>query len=153
MLFDDHGLLGQFFHFRVSDAEAITFVLLDLDRFHKLLCGGVSVVNHLDGLATQVAAQNGRLTRCEGGLVNVKFIGVHSTLHHRFAQAVGAGDKHDIPETGFRIQGEHNATGSGLTAHHLLDASRQGYLFVVKTVMDAIGNGAVIEQRGEDLLY
>ena len=88
MLFNDHGLLGQFFHFRIGDGKTITVFLLHLHGFNKLTFTRFGMVNHLDGLAAEVTAQYRRTSGFQGRFVYVEFVRVHGTLHHSFTEAV-----------------------------------------------------------------
>src|SRR5690606_37015267 len=120
-----------------------------LDRTPGL---GFFAVDHLDRLAAQVAAQNRRATGLQGRLVHVKLVRVDRTLHHGFAQTVGAGDEYHVTEAGLGIQGEEHAGGAGFRAHHALHAGGQGDQLVVEALVHAVGDGAVVEERGEDFL-
>src|SRR5690554_4336344 len=153
VLFDDHGLLGQFFYFRVGDGEAVALVVVYLHGLHKLTFAGLGMVNHLDGLAAQVTAQHRRTARFQGRLVYIEFVRVYRALYHCLAQAIGRGDKHHVTETGFSVQGKHDAAGSGFTAHHFLDTGRQRHQLVVKAVVNPVGNRTVVEQGGKYFFY
>ena len=106
-------------------------------------------IDHLDQFGTASAAQNGRPVRRQGGFVDIKFIRVDRALHHAFAQPPGRGDEHHPFKSGFGVAGEHHAAGAEVAAHHLLNSDRQGDFGVVKPLVDAIGDGAIIEQRSE----
>ncbi len=98
VLFDDHRLLGQFADFRVGQAETCALGLVHINGFHRTTGLGLVAVDHLDGFAAQVAAQDGRTTSFKGVLVYVEFVRVDRALYDGFAQAVGAGDKHHVTE-------------------------------------------------------
>ncbi len=84
--------------------------------------------------------------------MHIEFVRVHRALHHGLAQAIGGGDEDRIAEAGFGIQGEEHAGGAGFGAHHALHASGQGDQLVVEALVHAVGDGAIIEERGEDFL-
>ena len=123
MLLDNHRLTCQVFHLGVSDAEAVAVFLLHLHCFNEFTFTGLGVVDHLDGLAAQIATQDGRPTGFESRLVYVEFIRVYSTLNDGLTQTVRGSYKYHVTEAGFCVEGEHNATGRRLTAHHFLDTS------------------------------
>lgn len=83
----------QFADFSVGQAETRALGLVHINGFLRRRSSLIAV-DHLDGLAAQVAAQDGRATRFEVPCVR-KFIEVDRTLYGGFTQAVGfAGDKH-----------------------------------------------------------
>src|SRR5690606_38051481 len=149
---DDQRLAGQVADFFVGEAEACAVGLVDIDRLDRLARAGFGAIDHLDGLAAQVAPQDRWAAGFEGVLVHIEFVGVHRTLHHGFTQPVGAGDEHHVAEARFGIQREHHASGAGFGTHHALHASGQGYQLVVEALVHAVGNGAVVEQRSENFL-
>src|SRR5690606_35391674 len=120
VFFHDHGLACHVAHFRVAPAEARTFRGIHFYRLDLPAGGSFFTVDHLDGLAAQVAAQNGRTTSLQRGLVHIEFVRVDRALHHCFAQTVGTGDEHDITEAGLGIQGEHHTGGTGFGTNHAL---------------------------------
>jgi len=113
VLLDDHRLLGQFVDFVIAQAEAGTIGTVDLDGLDRAAGLGFVAIDHLDRLATQVAAQDGRATSLQGLFVHVEFVRVDRALHHGFTQAVGTGDKHHVTEARLGVEGEHHAGGAG----------------------------------------
>ncbi len=152
MLFDDHRLFGQLADFSVGQAETRAFGLVDFNGFYRTTGLGLVAIDHLDGLAAQVTAQDGRATRFEGALVYVEFVGVDRALYDGFTQAVGAGDEHHVTEAGFGIEGKHHAGGAGFGTDHALHAGRQGNQLMVEALVHAVGNRAIVEQRGKHFL-
>ena len=152
MLFDDHRLFGQLADFSVGQAETRALGLVDFNGFDRATGLGLVAVDHLDGLAAQVTAQDGRAARFEGALVYVEFVRVDRALYDGFAQAVGAGDKHHVTETGFGIQGEHHTGSAGFRTHHALHAGRQGHQLVVETLVYAVGDRTVVKEGGKHFL-
>eukprot|EP01107_Rhizomastix_libera_P017718 TRINITY_DN8690_c0_g1_i1.p2 TRINITY_DN8690_c0_g1~~TRINITY_DN8690_c0_g1_i1.p2 ORF type:complete len:760 (+),score=-5.99 TRINITY_DN8690_c0_g1_i1:96-2375(+) len=153
VLFDDHGVAGQLFHFGIVDGEAVT-----LGLGHVLGDGGLAGhllggEGHLDQLGTQVAADHGLLAGGQHGLVHVELVRVHGALHHGLAQAIGGGDEDGVAEAGFGIQGEHHAGGALVGTHHALHAGGQGHLGVGEALVHAVGNGAVVIEGGEHFLH
>src|SRR5690606_14696636 len=120
-----------------------------LDRTTGL---GFVAIDHLDRLAAQVAAQNGRAAGFQGRLVYVEFVRVDRALHHGFTEAVGAGDEYHVTEAGLGIEREHHAGGAGFRTHHALHAGGQRDQLVIEALVHTVGNGAVVEQGGEDFL-
>ncbi len=149
---DDQRLLGQLGDFGVADAEARAIGAVDVDGLDRAAGLGFVAIDHLDRLAAQVATQDRRTAGFQGLLVHVEFVGVHRALHHGLAEAVGAGDEHHVAEAGLGIQGEHHAGGAGFRTHHALHAGGQGDQLVIEALVYAVGDGAVVEQRGEDFL-
>src|SRR3989344_615067 len=152
VLLDDHRLLCQLADFGIGQAETRTLSLVDIDGLDRTTGLGLVAVDHLDGLAAQVAAQDRRATGGQGAFVDVEFIRVHRALYDGFTQAVGAGDEHHVTETRLGIEGEHHAGGAGSGADHALYAGRQGYQLVVEALVHAIGNRAIVEKGGEYFL-
>ena len=111
-----------------------------------MLAGTLIAKNHFDCLAAQVAADHCPLPLAQGRFVNIKFIRVNGTLHHGFAQAIGSIDQHHLIKTGFGIQREHHAAGAHVAAHHLLHRRRQRYILIGITLMQTVGNRAVVIQ-------
>ncbi|MNQ41558.1 hypothetical protein D3C85_552360 [compost metagenome] len=152
VLLDDHGLLGQFADFGIGQAEARALGAVDIDHLDRLAGLGFVAVDHLDRLAAQVAAQDSWPPGLEGLLVHIEFVGVDRALHHGFAEAVGAGDEHHVAKARLGVEGEHHPGGAGFRTHHALHTGRQGHQLVVEALMHAVGDGAVVEQRGEYFL-
>src|SRR5690606_23942217 len=80
---------------------------------------------------------------------DVELIRVHGALHHRLAQPIGGGDEHHVLEARFGVDGEHHAGAASVGAHHALHTGRQCHFGVRVAFVYAIGNGAVVVQRGE----
>ncbi|KAG1274173.1 hypothetical protein G6F65_010619 [Rhizopus arrhizus] len=62
------------------------------------------------------------------------------------------GDEHHVAEAGLGVQGEQHAGGTDAGTHHQLHAGRQEHVFMLEAVVHAIGDGAVVVQRGEHFL-
>ncbi|KAG0774949.1 hypothetical protein G6F22_013672 [Rhizopus arrhizus] len=150
VLFDDQGLLGQFLHVLVADREGVAQFgrgVLDPDA----LAGDIRI-HHADRLAAERAAQDRRLAGLQGGLVDVVLVRVDRALHDHLAQAERRGDEHHVAEAGLGVQGEQHAGGTDAGTHHQLHAGRQEHVFMLEAVVHAIGDGAVVVQRGEHFL-
>src|SRR5690606_21815174 len=117
---DDQRLPGQFSHFLVADAEARTVGAVNFHGLDRTPGLGFFAVDHLDRLAAQVAAQNRRATGLQGRLVHVELVRVDRTLHHGFAQTVGAGDEYHVTEAGLGIQGRSEEHTSELQSRENL---------------------------------
>ena len=76
------------------------------------------------------------------------FVRVHGALHHVLAEPPGRIDDHDPGETGFGIEREHHPGAGAVGAHHLLNADGQCDLQVIETVVLAVHDCSVGEQRG-----
>ena len=85
--------------------------------------------------------------------MDIEFVGVYRALNHHFAQTVGRGHEDDLIEAAFGIQRKHYARSTAIGAHHALHACRQGHDIVRETFVDAVGNGAVIVKRSENVLH
>ncbi len=150
VLFDDQRLLGQFLHVLVADGEGAAQFdrgVLDPDA----LAGDIRI-HHADRLAAERAAQDRRLAGLQGGLVDVVLVRVDRALHDHFAQAEGRGDEHHVTEAGLGVQGEQYAGGTDARTHHQLHAGGQEHVLVLEAVVHAVGDGAVVVQRGEHFL-
>ena len=151
VLFDQDRLLGQFHDLLIGDGEAGTVGLVHLEG-DDLLAAAWLAVDHAQGLATDIAAQHGGAAGGQGRLVDIELIRIDGPLDHHLAQAIAGGDEDGIAEARLGIQGEHDAGGGQVAAHHALDAGGEGDVAVLEALVDAVGDGAVIEQGGEDLL-
>ena len=152
MLFDDHRLLGQFADLSVTQAKTCAISGFDVDDLDRLTGLGFVAVDHLDGFAAQVTAQDRRTACVQRRFVNVELVRVNRALYDGFAQAVGAGDEDHITETRLGVQRKHHASGPGFGTHHALYARRQGDQFVIKALVHAVGNRTVVEQGSEHFL-
>ena len=128
------------------------FAGVRIDNAHQFITIAIGI-DHFYLFAAQIPAQHCRATRLQGGLVHIEFIGIDRALHHHLAQAVAAGDKNHITKTAFRIQRKHDAAGADIGTHHFLDAGGKSHVAMVEALVLAVGNGPVIEQRGEHLAY
>jgi hypothetical protein len=107
--------------------------------------------HHLLQLRAERAAHDRGLAALEERLVHVELVGVHRALDHHLAQAVGRGDEDDLAEAGLGIQREEDAARAQVAAHHLLDRRRQSHVGIGKALVHAIGDGAVVIERGVDV--
>ena len=151
VVLDQHRLLGQFHNLGVGDGEAQTIGLGHLLGEDLLGAAGFGI-DHAQGLAAHIAAQHGGPASGQGRLVDIELVGIDGALDHHFAQAIAGGDKDGIAETRFRVQGEHDAGGGEVAAHHALDAGGEGDVAMLEALVDAVGDGPIVEQGGEHLL-
>ena len=86
-------------------------------------------------------------------LVDIEFIRVHRALHDGFAQPIRGGNKHHVAKTRFGVEREQHPRTRLIRAHHALHARRQSDAIVVKTMVHAIGNRAVVVERSEEFFY
>src|SRR6185369_17235728 len=105
---------------------------------------------HLDHLGADVAAHDGLLAGGQHRLVHVELVGIDGALDDGFAQTVAGGDEDGIAEAGFGVEGEHHAGGALVGTHHALDTGGERDVGVDEALVHAVGNGAVVVQRGED---
>ena len=108
-------------------------------------------VDHALLLGAQLASQHGRLAGLQCRLEHIELIRVDRALYHHLSQPVAGGDEYHVAESRFGVQREQHARGADIRAHHQLHAGGQEHLLMGEAVVDAIGNGAVVVQRGEHL--
>jgi hypothetical protein len=150
--FDGRGVAGKFLDFGVGEAEAAAQVRRDGDEVHGLAdFFGVGVL-HLHGLVAEAALEDGRPAGCQGRLVDVELVRVDGALDHGLAEAVGRGDEDGVVEACLGVHGEHDAGSADVGADHALHARRERHLGVGEAVVDAVGDGAVVVERGENVL-
>ena len=153
VLFNDAGEAGQFDHVFVGDGELAAVFGRDIDRADRAADGLVGFELHLDELGAERLADDRILAGIKDGLVDVELVGVHGALDHGFAEAVGGGDEDHLVEAGFGVEREHHAGGAAVGAAHALHAGGQGDFSVREALVDAVGDGAVVVEGGEDLLH
>ena len=146
VLLDDERLLRKIHDVGLVQREAIAIGGRDLDGAHPFLRARFGV-DHLDGLAAEILAQDRALAGAQRRLVDVELIGIDGALHHGLAQAVGSSDEHHVAKSGFRVEREHDTGCAQIAAHHVLHADRQRHRAVIEFVVHAIGDGAIVEQR------
>ena len=83
--------------------------------------------------------------------MDIKLVGVDSTLHYRLTQAITGGDKDHLIKAGLGVNGEHHPGSPQIRAHHPLNASAQGHVLVRKTFVLSVADGPVIVKRGKHL--
>ncbi|CAM5197085.1 hypothetical protein CDEN61S_01267 [Castellaniella denitrificans] len=149
VLFDDGRVAGQLDDLVVSQGIAVAFRCGNLDRAHGVAGDALFVEFHLDQLGADAPADDRIVAGGQRGLEDVELVRVHGALDDGLAQAVGRGDEHHVLEAGFGVQGEHHARAALVRAHHALDAGRQGDLGVRVALVHAVGDRAVVVQRGE----
>ena len=106
-------------------------------------------IDHPLLLATQPARQYGAEPAVERRLVHIELVGVDRPLHDIFAKAIDAGHEYHVAKAGFGVERERHAAGGEIGADHLHDRDRQRDLEMIEAVVDAVGNRAIREQRGE----
>ena len=88
MLFDRDGHACQFNDVIVRNAKGLAVRFVDIDCVHGLTGFGVVTVDHLDGLTTDVLAQDRKLTCVKGRFVDVELIRVDGALHDSLPESV-----------------------------------------------------------------
>ena len=150
---DGHRDAAELLDFLIADREALTALFTHFLGHHAMAGGAAGrCIDHLQMLAADIAPQDGALTGRQRRLVDVELVGINCALHHHFTQAITRGNEHHVTETGLGVEREQHAAGADVTAHHALDTGRQGHCVMVVALMHAIGDRAVVEQRGEYLM-
>jgi hypothetical protein len=85
----------------------------------------------------------------ERGLEHMELVRVHRALHDVLAQTPCAGDEHRIAETAVGVEREDHAAGAAIGAHHLHHAHRLQHLEMIEAPVDAVADGALVEQARE----
>ena len=149
---DDHRVAGQLHDLGVVDREAVAQRFLDILGDRRAAGGLFGGEGHADHLRAEVAAHDGMLAGSQHRLVHVELVGVDRALDDGFAEAVAGGDEDRVAEAGFGIEREHHAGGALVGTHHALDAGGQRHVGMDEALVHAVGDGAVVVQRGEDFL-
>ena len=148
MLLDVHGNVRKAQHFRIGDAKP-----LPLGAWHRSnkrrAAAAALAVNHANLLATEPPPQDAAKSLLQGRLVNVELVRIDLALDDGFAEAVTARDENHIAKSGFGIEREDDATGANIRTNHLHHGDGEGDLEVVETLVEAIGNRAIGENRGK----
>ena len=152
MLFDDERLAGERRQIVVIEAEALPISRWHVDGAHPLRRAWLTV-DHLDRLGTEVASQHRPTSGPHGRFVEVELVRIDGALDHGLAETVGGGDEDHIAKARVGVQREHHAARPAVRAHHLLDTCRQCNLGVIESLMDAIGDRPIVEQRGEHMTH
>ena len=151
MLLDGDGLPGKRVDLVISQREPAAVLAWHGHRRHAFLAP--VGVNHLHRLAAQVASHDGVVTAGQGRLVDMELVRIHRALDDGFAQAVARVDQDQVPESRFRVQREHDPGTGQVGPHHALHTHRQRHLAVIESLMDAVSDGPVVEQRSVDAVY
>ena len=147
VLLDDQGVARELLHLLVGEGEQHALVggdVLEGGAGPRRAAVGVA---HGDRLLAHRAAEDGGAPGAQRPLGHVELVGVHRPLHHGLAQPVGAGHEDHLVEAGLGVDGEEHPGGAHVGAHHALHAGRQRDV-VVEPVVGAVGDGAVVVERG-----
>ncbi len=153
VLFDQHGLLRQRLHLFIVQAEAIAFGLGHIFNPHLLTVGLRVGVDHANLFRPHVAAHDSGTICCQSRFVDIELIRVNRPLHHHFTQPQCSRDKHHLIKAGFGINGKHHARRGQIRAYHALNAGGERHTAMIVALVDAVGDGTVVKQRGEDVLH
>ena len=107
VLLDDERLARERHDVGIVQGEA-----LPLGARHVHGCDALRAalgVDHLDGLAAEVLADDRVLAGAQRGLVDVELIGIDRALHDGLAEAVSGRDEHDVAKARIGIEREHDA--------------------------------------------
>ena len=121
MLLDVERLARERQHVAIVERETLTVRRRDIESCNALSRARLGV-DHLDGLATEIAPQDRVPVRAQRRLVYVELVRIDRTLHDRLAQTVGAGDEDDVTKSRVRVQREHDAACAKITPDHVLHA-------------------------------
>ena len=93
------------------------------------------------------------MTATQSRFVNVELIGIDSALNDGFSEPVGRCDEYHVGKPRLGIEREHHAAGADVAAYHMLHADGQGDGTMIETLVDAIGNGPIVVERGVNLVH
>ena len=83
--------------------------------------------------------------------MHVELVGVDLALDHQLAESPRGGDEHHVLEARLGIDGERHPARAQVAPDHALDAGRERDVRVREALVRAVGDRAVVEQRGEHL--
>lgn len=152
VLLDDDRVSRQLDHVFVRDREAVALLVRDIDGLHAARLARLREL-HLDELGADGAADDRVLALFERGLENVELVRIDRALHDGLTEAVARRDEHRFLEAGFGVDREHHARRADVRADHALHARRQRDFGMREALVDAIGDGAVIVERRENVLH
>ncbi len=142
------SVTGQSQYLLVGDAEPTAIRLAGRNIGGGLTSPALGV-DHTHLLASEPASQHRPKALGEGGLVNVELVGIDGPLHDVLAEPERPGDEHNVGKTRFGVQSEEDAAGGEVRPHHLHHPDRQGHGEVVETLVDAIADCSIGEQRSK----
>ncbi len=87
VFFDDQRLLRERDEVGIVEREAHAIGNRDVHRLHAF-AGARLAVDHLDGLATEIATNDRRLACAQRRLVDVELVGIHRALHDGLAETI-----------------------------------------------------------------
>ena len=152
VLFDEQRLARQRRDIRIGQAVACALGRRHIFGAHAMRRIAPFGVSHLDRLAAQLPAHDRKFAGAQRRLVDIELIRIDGPLYDRFAQTIGSRDEYHIAEAGFGVKREQHAAGTDIAADHQLDAGRECHARVIKPLVHAIGDGPIVEQRGEYLV-
>lgn len=149
MALDGKGVARELQHLGVVERKAVALFVRNLENAGRF--PGLARLReyHFLQLRAEDAPHDGRPAPFEHRLVDIELVGIDRALHHHFPQPVGRGDEHDVAKPGLRVEREEHPARALIAAHHLLHGCRQRGCAVAKSLVDAIGDGAVGVERGE----
>jgi len=115
--------------------------------------GGRLREHHFLELRAERPPHDRRAALLEHRLVHVELVGVDRALHHHFAEPVGRGDEDHVAEPRFGVEREEHAARAEVAAHHLLHRRRQRDRAVGESLVHAVGDRAVVVERGEHVAH
>jgi hypothetical protein len=149
---DRYGITGQLLDFGVIDGEGAAFRNGYADFLHRLAGLCRIAVHHLHHFRPEPPPQDRFPAVLQPPLVDVELVGIDLPLHDGFAKPVGGGNEDDLVEPRLRVERENHAACGEIASHHALHAHGQRHGFVRITLVHAIRDGAVVVQRGVNLL-
>src|SRR3974390_149166 len=100
MVFNPDGVASELKYLGIDDAKALS---LGLGDRHILRAAAAFDIDHAELLASKRPAKHRPAARAKGRLVYIELIGIDRPLHDVFAEAIDAGDKHDVAKARFGI--------------------------------------------------
>ena len=152
MRLNGHRVFREFFRFGIRERKTLTLSRRNSFGFNRFAGRCSRAENHFLGLGAEPATQHGGLTAIQTEFRDIKFVRIDGTLHHHLTQAIAGGDEYDLPESGLGVEREHDTSSAGIRAHHTLHARAQGDFGMCKALVDPVGDGAIIVERGEHFL-
>ena len=153
MFLNNQCLPRQFLRILVAQAETRAICGHDIHRLDPAAGGRTAGVDHLRRLGTEIATDDRPLAGAQCGLVDIDFVGIDRALHHHFAESPGCGDEHDIPESRLGVEREHDTACAEVAPDHVLHANGERDGAVIEALVHAVGDGAVVVERGIDLMH
>ncbi len=150
-----HRVARELLRLGVGDRESMALVVGDVDgdgRACRRVCPSAKTI--LIALRADASCAGSPAARRRGSACRRRtrpgFTAPWTTVS---PEAVRRRDEHDLVEARLGVEREHHARGTEVAAHHPLDAGRQRDVLVRESLVDAIGDRAVVVEARKYLLY